>query len=84
MSQLRLHLLLPYILLYQNTSDYHCISFRNKLTAYCGASDQFDLKLDNAAFNAESKEEVKVVCQDDVKLFVRSRSDVSGSQCQVV
>ena len=62
----------------------HCISFHDKLTAYRGASDQFDLKLEITAYNAESKEEVKVVCQDDVKLFVRSRSNVSGSQCQVV
>ena len=60
------------ILLYQNTSVYHRISFRNKLTAYCGAGDQFDLKLEITAYNAEPKEVVKVVCQNDVKLFVRS------------
>ena len=44
------------ISLYQNISDYHCISFHDKLTAYCGASDQFDLKLEITAYNAESKE----------------------------
>ena len=70
-------------ILYQNTSVYHCISFRNKLTAYRGASDQFDLKLECAASNAESNE-VKVVCQNEVKLFVRSRSIVIRGQCQVV
>ena len=72
------------ISLYQNTSDYHCISFRNKLTAYRGASDQFDLKLEITAYNAESEEEVKVVCQDEVKLSVRSRSVVIRSQRQIV
>ena len=54
---------------------YHPIS-------YPGAG--FDLKLGYAAFNAESKEEVKVVSQDDVKLFVRSRPDFSRSQRQVM
>ena len=34
----------------------HCISFHDKLTAYCGASDQFDQKLKITAYNAESKE----------------------------
>ena len=63
---------------------YHRISFHDKLTAYPGASDQFDLKLGYADFNAESKEEVKAVSQDDVKFVVRSRSDFSRSQRQVM
>ena len=79
MYQLRLHLLLPYILLYQNTSDYHCISFRNKLTAYCGASDQFDLKLDNAAFNAESKKKSKLF----VKMMSSCLSEVDQMLAEV-
>ena len=68
-----------HISLYQNISVYHRISFHTKLTAHCGASDQFDLKLEITACNAESKEEVKLF----VKMMSSCLSEVNQLSSEV-